>query len=284
MRIVVYGLWHLGSVTAACTAAGGHHVTGLDADEKVIADLRNGKAPIREPGLDDMIARQLAAGNLEFTTDAKSALGDAEVLWVCFDTPVTEQDEADVDFLNQRLDAIADALRPGTLVLISSQVPVGFTASLAQRWKHRQLHFAYSPENLRLGTAIEAFTKPDRIVVGSRHADDQQKVAELFKAYCRQMLVMSIESAEMAKHCAQRIFRDVDRLRQRIGQIVRSRRRRCIACRRRAQERGTHRSQGLSLSRRRVRRWNVSARCSLPHGIWPATSCGYFADERDHSQ
>jgi UDPglucose 6-dehydrogenase len=206
MRVVVYGLWHLGCVTAACTSAGGHRVVGLDSDEKVVADLQQGKAPIREPGLDELIARQIAAGNLKFTTDAKSALGDAEVLWVCFDTPVTEQDEADVDFLIQRLDAIADALRPQTLVLISSQVPVGFTASLAQRWKDRQLHFAYSPENLRLGTAIEAFTKPDRIVIGSRNKEDEVKVAELFKAYCRQGLVMSIESAEMAKHALNAFF------------------------------------------------------------------------------
>jgi UDPglucose 6-dehydrogenase len=206
MRVVVYGLWHLGSVTAACTAAGGHRVIGLDADEKVIADLNHGKAPIREPGLDDMIARQLAAGNLQFTTDARSALGDAEVLWVCFDTPVTEQDEADVDFLNQRLDAIGDALRAGTRVLISSQVPVGFTASLARRWQGKDLRFAYSPENLRLGTAIEAFTKPQRVVIGSTDAHDQRQVSQLFSGYCNEFLTMSIESAEMSKHALNAFF------------------------------------------------------------------------------
>jgi UDPglucose 6-dehydrogenase len=206
MRVVVYGLWHLGCVTAACTAAGGHHVVGLDRDEKVVADLNHGKAPIREPGLDELLARQLAAGNLQFTVDAKSALSDAEVLWVCFDTPVTEQDEADIDFLNQRLDAVADHLRPGMLVLISSQVPVGFTASLARRWQEKNLHFAYSPENLRLGTAIEAFTKPQRIVIGSRNHDDELKVAELFQAYCQQVVAMSIESAEMAKHALNAFF------------------------------------------------------------------------------
>jgi UDPglucose 6-dehydrogenase len=209
MRVVVYGLWHLGCVTAACTAAGGHRVIGLDADQNVIADLRHGKAPIQEPGLDDLLARQIALGNLSFTSDAIVALSDAEVLWVCFDTPVTDQDEADVDFLRQRLDAVADALRPGALVLISSQVPVGFTASLARRWQGRDLQFAYSPENLRLGTAIDAFTKPDRVIIGTQDRDDRQthtRVAQLFLPYARSTEAMSIESAEMSKHALNAFF------------------------------------------------------------------------------
>jgi len=206
MRVVVYGLWHLGCVTAACTAAGGHRVIGLDTDANVIADLQQGKAPIQEPGLNELLAQQIAEGNLSFTTDATSALADAQVMWVTFDMPVTDQDEADVDFLIQRLDAVAEALRPGTLVLISSQVPVGFTTSLAMRWHGKDLRFADSPENLRLGTAIEAFTKADRIVIGCRNNEDEVKVAELFRAYCRHGVVMSIESAEMAKHALNAFF------------------------------------------------------------------------------
>jgi UDPglucose 6-dehydrogenase len=208
MRVVVYGLWHLGSVTAACTAAGGHRVTGLDSDSNVIADLQRGKAPIQEPGLNQLLAQQIDAGNLSFTTDARSALADAEVMWVTFDTPVTDQDEADVDFLRQRLDAVADALRPGTLVLISSQVPVGFTGALARRWQNKELQFAYSPENLRLGTAIEAFTKPDRVIIGTQNRDIQshQRIAQVFFPYIRSSEVMSIESAEMSKHALNAFF------------------------------------------------------------------------------
>jgi len=206
MRVVVYGLWHLGCVTAACTAAGGHRVIGLDTDQKVIADLQQGKAPIQEPGLNELLGQQIASGNLSFTTDAHSALADAQVMWVTFDTPVTDQDEADVDFLIQRLDVVADLVRPGTLVLISSQVPVGFTTSLARRWQGKDLRFAYSPENLRLGTAIEAFTKADRIVIGCTNNEDELNVAQLFQAYCRHAVVMSIESAEMAKHALNAFF------------------------------------------------------------------------------
>ncbi|MGH7215416.1 MAG: UDP-glucose dehydrogenase family protein [Tepidisphaeraceae bacterium] len=200
MNLTVYGLWHLGCVTAACCAGGGHRVVGLDLDEKVVADLTNGKAPLHEPGLDDLIAKSLSGKNLSFTTDPAVALRDADVLWVAFDTPVNDRDEADVAFVRQRLEAIAPHLRPGTLVLISSQVPVGFTGDLERDWANKQLHYAVSPENLRLGKAIDVFTKPDRVILGVRDESDKPRLAELLAPFTSDLVWMSVESAEMTKH------------------------------------------------------------------------------------
>jgi UDPglucose 6-dehydrogenase len=200
MRIAVYGLWHLGCVTAGCLAAAGHRVVGLDSDEAVVADLRHGKAPLHEPGLDELIGAGLAAKQLGFTTRPAEALGDVEVLWVTFDTPVDDSDQADLRWVEQQLDAIQGHIRPDTLVLISSQVPAGFTKGLEEAWQGKGFHFAYSPENLRLGKALDSFRKAERTIVGLRDAGDQPKLAELLGPFCQRIEWMSPESAEMTKH------------------------------------------------------------------------------------
>lgn len=196
MNVVVYGLWHLGSVTAACLAKH-HRVTGLDADAARIAALQQGRAPLLEPGLDDLIAAGLKAGRLSFTTEIGAVAG-AAVLWVCYDTPVDADDVTDVGFVVQRIELAAAALRPGSLVLISSQLPVGTCAQLEKRFP--QLRFACSPENLRLGKAIDAFEKPARIVVGLRDATARADLEHLLGPLGAPLLFMRTESAEMVKH------------------------------------------------------------------------------------
>jgi UDPglucose 6-dehydrogenase len=200
VRIVVYGLWHLGCVTAACVAEAGHRVVGLDLDERVVRDLQNGRPPLHEPGLDDLIDDSLANGRLSFTTSPADALANADVLWIAFDTPVNDEDEADVAFVRDRLEVVAPALRPGTLVLISSQVPAGFTRRLAEDWQGKRLHYAYSPENLRLGKALEAFREPERVIVGAGDDAARPRLAELFAPFCQRIEWMAVESAEMTKH------------------------------------------------------------------------------------
>jgi UDPglucose 6-dehydrogenase len=199
VHVTVYGLWHLGCVTGACLSALGHTVVGLDCDEKVVRDLQHGNPPLHEPGLTDLIAREMSSGRLSFTTDAKEALANAEILWVTFDTPVNERDEADVGFIRAQLDRVKDAIRPGTLMLISSQVPAGFTRDLERAWAGKDVHFAYSPENLRLGKAIEVFNNPERVIIGRRSSADEAKLAALF-SFCKRIEWMSVESAEMTKH------------------------------------------------------------------------------------
>lgn len=199
MRVTVYGLWHLGSVTAACLAEGGHTVVGLDPDAATIANLCANKPPVDEPGLAALGAEQQRAKRLRFTTDAADAIPSAEVVWVCFDTPVDANDGADVAWVRARLDDIAPHLAPGTLVLISSQVPVGFGARLAADWSPRGIRVACSPENLRLGNALDCFRKPDRVVLGCDPAD-LAKLTELLKPFGGERVQMSVASAEMTKH------------------------------------------------------------------------------------
>ncbi len=200
MRTAVYGLWHLGSVTAACLARAGHEVRGLDPDEGVVAGLRSGRPPVREPGLAELTAAELAAGRLRFTADPAEALAGAELLWVAFDTPVDDDDEADVGFVRAALEKVACHVPPGALVLISSQVPVGFTAALERDWAGRGLRFAVSPENLRLGKALEAFCRQERIIVGTRGEADRGLLGSLLGPFCRHIEWMAVESAEMTKH------------------------------------------------------------------------------------
>lgn len=200
MRIAVYGLWHLGCVTAACLAKAGFDVVGLDPDPVRIGDLNRARPPLHEPGLADLVAAGIASGALRFTIGPADALRNAEVLWVTFDTPVNEQDEADVLYVRERLQHISGELRPGTLVLISSQVPVGFTRRLAADWTGKGLKFAYSPENLRLGKAIDVFCRPERVVLGSDTDAERPRLEALFGPFCQRIEWMSLESAEMTKH------------------------------------------------------------------------------------
>ncbi len=200
MRVAVYGLWHLGCVTAACVAQAGHDVVGLDLDPDLVRSLNGGRAPLREPGLDALLVEGLRAGRLRFTDDPSEALRHADVLWVTFDTPVDDDDRADVDFVRARLEHARPHLRPGTLVLVSSQVPVGFTRALERAFEGSGASFACSPENLRLGRALEAFTRAERTVVGVRHDADRARLEALLGPFCARLEWMSVESAEMSKH------------------------------------------------------------------------------------
>ena len=204
MKICVFGLWHLGCVTAACLADAGFEVTGLDLDPKIIAALKIGRAPLYEPGLIDLIQKGIASGNLSFTENIEEALKDQNLIWVTFDTPVDEDDHADTDFVINAIKKLFFALAPGALVLISSQLPVGSTRIIEEAYASSEfqnnVHFAYSPENLRLGKAIFTFTHPDRIVAGIRNASDKTLLGTVLSPFTQQIEWMSVESAEMTKH------------------------------------------------------------------------------------
>jgi UDPglucose 6-dehydrogenase len=203
MTVYVYGLWHLGTVTAACLASRGIATVGLAETPEAAAELNAGKAPLFEPGLDALLAQGLQDGTLSFTDDV-AAVSRADLLWVNFDTPVDDDDIADVGYVLGRVRRTFPYLRDGAVALISSQVPVGSTALLEHDFaavaKGRRVSFAYSPENLRLGDAIRVFTQSERIVIGVR-SDDARKVIEpVLKPFCDILLWTRVESAEMVKH------------------------------------------------------------------------------------
>lgn len=197
MKITVFGLWHLGSVTAACCAKH-FQVTGLDFDKSRIAKLRQGQAPLHEPGLNELLAAGIKRGHLSFTPNSKSACANADVLWVTYDTPVNDDDESDVALVLKNIRLALQHLPATALVLISAQLPVGTCAQLEKEFP--QLQFACSPENLRLGRAIDSFEKAERVIVGVRNASAKPLLEKLFAPFTSQILFMRTESAEMVKH------------------------------------------------------------------------------------
>jgi UDPglucose 6-dehydrogenase len=197
MKVVVLGLWHLGCVTAACCAKF-VHVTGLDFDDETIHDLRAGHPPIFEPGLADLIQDGLASRHLSFESDPAIAFTGTDLLWVSYDTPVDDDDKPDVRPVLEGIDRSLPYLPDGAIVLISSQVPAGTCRLLERRYPERR--FAYSPENLRLGKAIELFLHQDRILLGTRRSDDAVRLSELLTNFSTNIIHVRIESAEMIKH------------------------------------------------------------------------------------
>lgn len=204
MKVCVQGLWHLGTVTAACLASLGHEVFGLDFDAGVVEALNQGSPPLLEPGLEPTLKEGLASGRLRFTSLPEKALQDVEVLWVAYDTQVDDEDRANVDYVFNQVQRTLPGMPEQSTVLISSQLPVGSVRRLeafsAKHLAEKALGFACSPENLRLGRALEAFLKPDRIVVGVRSDRDRQRLQLLMRSITDRVEWMSVESAEMSKH------------------------------------------------------------------------------------
>ena len=204
MKVCVLGLWHLGSVTAACLASVGHDVTGLDSNSGIVEKLQKAEPPVSEPGLDGLIREGINAGQLRFTSDAKIAISSAEVLWVTYDTPVDENDQADVEFVFEEVLKLLSFLSIDTTVLVSSQLPVGsirrFEDISAEKYPEKSIRFAYSPENLRLGKSLDVFLHPDRVIIGVRRQEDREILNRLLGPITDNILWMGVESAEMTKH------------------------------------------------------------------------------------
>ncbi len=203
MNIAVAGLWHLGCVTAACLAEAGFDVTGIDRDAGVVDALYKGRPPIAEPGLPELIAQGIAGGRLRFATDPAAAAA-AELVFVCYDTPVDADDRADTAFVLAETERFFPYLADGMVLVVSSQLPIGSVAELERRFADRfpgkHLEMASVPENLRLGKALDVFRRPDRIVAGVRSVAAQEVLAAALGRFTDNILWMSVESAEMVKH------------------------------------------------------------------------------------
>ncbi len=202
-RIAVVGLWHLGCVTAACLAGDGWPVLAVDPDPNVVEGLRANRPPLYEPGLADLIAKRQEAGDLAFAELGDPALAEADVVWITFDTPVDDEDRADVELVLDQATRALTGAGHDALVVSSSQLPVGSMAELARRMSgvgRDDLRFACVPENLRLGRAIEVFTEPDRFVAGTHSAHDRSQLEAILSRFTDHIEWMGVESAEMTKH------------------------------------------------------------------------------------
>lgn len=203
MTIAVIGLWHLGSVTAACLANAGYDVIGFDTNLETIKGLQNAEAPIFEPGLNEMIRKGQDTHKLQFSNDYRD-LKSTNLIWITFDTPVDEQDKADVEFVKNEIIKALPHINTNSLIILSSQLPVGTTRQMQRicenNYPEKALNFACIPENLRLGKAIQVFTHPDRVIVGLQSENDKDRILKLLSPFTQQIIWMSLESAEMTKH------------------------------------------------------------------------------------
>ncbi len=203
-RVCVIGLWHLGLVTAACLADLGRTVTGFDSDPQLIEGLRSGRLPLFEPGLEELVAKGIRQRRLWFTADPQAALAEAEYALIAHDTTVDEHDESDLSQVMAAASLLAEHLKDGSIVVISSQVPVGtcerIQATIRRGRPSLDFGIAYVPENLRLGQAIERFMKPDMVVIGSENSGTVSAVDRLLEGIDAPRVVVGIRTAEMTKH------------------------------------------------------------------------------------
>lgn len=200
MRVTVAGLSHLGCVTAAGLAAVGHRVVGYDPEPSRVRQLAEVGPGPAEPGLAALLAKGVAAGRLGWSANAADAAAGAETLWVAADTPLDQDDRALLAPVRGLVEELVPALARGAPVVISSQVPVGFTRSLARSVPDRGLRFACIPENLRLGVALECFLRPERVPVGLEREAERADFERLLAPLGWPVEWMSLESAELAKH------------------------------------------------------------------------------------
>jgi len=203
-KVCVIGIWHLGAVTSACLAHLGYSVVGADQDPSRVQALNKGLPPLFEPGLAELIATNVAAGRLKYSTDLREALRGAHCVLFAHDTPVDEEDEVDLTEIRASAARAAPYLERGALIIVSSQVPLGTCEQLAAiiRNENPSLKFAiaYVPENLKLGQAIHRFLNPDMIVIGANDPATQDRVDEFLAPIQGPRVRMDLRSAEMTKH------------------------------------------------------------------------------------
>jgi UDPglucose 6-dehydrogenase len=178
----------------------GYDVIGI-TNEQALEGLRVGRAPVHEPGLDDLLGRMLAAGRVRFTNSFTEGLDRADFAFVSIDTPVGPNDESDIEPIWRAVDEIGSAAKDGLVVVITSQVPVGTSELIAKRLGSG-VEVGCVPEFLRLGTALDTFRNADRFVIGADDPKLGARLAALYEPLGRPIHITDIRSAEMGKHAS----------------------------------------------------------------------------------
>ena len=213
MNIAIVGTGYVGLVSGTCFADTGANVTCVDVDESKIERLRNGEIPIYEPGLDELVVKNVKAGRLKFTSDLASVLNDQEIVFSAVGTPPDEDGSADLKYVLQVARTIGKNLKRYLVVVTKSTVPVG-TAKLVRETIQEELDargvdiefdVASNPEFLKEGNAIKDFMSPDRVVVGVESEKAKKTLTKLYKPFLInnfRVIFMDIPSAEMTKYAA----------------------------------------------------------------------------------
>ncbi len=210
MKIAMIGTGYVGLVSGVCFSDFGHEVVCVDKDPAKLAKLNAGEVPIYEPGLDDLMAKNVAAGRLTFSGDLAEAVDGAEAVFIAVGTPTRRGDgHADLTYVMAAAEEIAHALTGYAVVVTKSTVPVGTNRQVAETLAaanpNADFDVASNPEFLREGAAIDDFMRPDRIVVGVEHARAAEVMQAIYRPlYLREFPIMTtdLESAEMIKYAA----------------------------------------------------------------------------------
>jgi len=201
-EIAVIGLWHLGSVAAAAWTTTNRRVLAWDPDAELRSTIGRGQGAIVEPGLDEALRSGLERNLLTVVGDAQEAVAGASVTHLAFDTRVDTSGRVSDPRLDDAVRVFTDSSPDGALLLISSQIPVG----TCERWRkllaaeERGLLLAHAPENLRLGSALECFLHPDRMLIGADDDEALERASETLAPFSEKPICLGLAAAEMAKH------------------------------------------------------------------------------------
>ncbi len=206
-KLCVIGSGYVGLVTGTCFADLGNSVTFVDIDESKIEMLRQGKMPIYEPGLGEMVQRNASAGRMHYTTSYLEGLDQAEFAFICVATPSGVDGEADLQYVRSAAETVAEEMTHPLVIINKSTVPVGtgdWTAEIIQRKQPMPIDFSVvsCPEFLREGSAIVDFMNPDRTVLGSTDPEAVERVAELYAPLDAPIVITDIRTAEMIKYAS----------------------------------------------------------------------------------
>lgn len=207
MRVSVIGTGYVGLVSGTCFAEIGHDVTCIDISEAKIAMLKDGKSPIYEPGLNELLERNIHAGRLHFSTGMES-IPAAQTIFLAVGTPSANDGRADLQYLFAAARSVAEHMSEGAVIVIKSTVPVGTckeVRELMEKVTTKKFSVVNNPEFLKEGSAVEDFMRPDRVIIGHREEEAAALMEELYAPLLRQgnpLYKMSNISAEMSKYAA----------------------------------------------------------------------------------
>ncbi len=206
-NITVIGVGYVGLVTGVCFADLGNRVVCVDINEEKIAGLKQGIVPIYEPGLEELIARNVRAHRLSFTTSYAEGLKEAEFVFIAVGTPEGVDGEADLQYVRMAARSIAEVMDHPLIIVNKSTVPVGtgdWVADIVREYRNNDVEFAVvsNPEFLREGSAISDFMYPDRVVLGSLNREAAEKVAQLYLPLRAPIMITDLRTAEMIKYAS----------------------------------------------------------------------------------
>ena len=198
--ISVIGAGYVGLTTSACLAHLGHEVICVDIDQEKIRQLKQGKIPIHEAGLPELVQTGISKRCLQFVVGAEDAVASSEFVFLCLPTPQEEDGRADVDALLSVVNQIREVVSPGTIIVNKSTVPVGTNTTLATAIRRDDVSVVSNPEFLREGAAVTDFLQPDRIVIGANDSKAGDRVAQIYESIDAPIVHVDPASAEIIKY------------------------------------------------------------------------------------